>query len=620
MKTCQNPKTEKFLQNALKNFNPVFWGVWITLTAYEIIYLQVVKQIDPGSNPKYAILCNLGLAAYSFLWSYASGKGKKVVRHYLPTLMLPIALCIMEFINFKSVLRFAFFAQLYHYTLLGIVWFLFWSLLLENRFIPDKARTVLAFVQSILETLVLWLSLSFMINALLNGGIDNDAVVAICQTTPREAWHYFWGINHGVILVCSMAANLALFCFLILKARNNTLPFLRTDLRRTLFFQTELAFLICFLWAVGWQANMYAYFKPSAWKTALGYKDYHDNIRRYQNLVRKRKILIEQYFAEHESVANDMNGIFVLIIGESANRRYMGCYGAEHDTTPFQSTLKKSENAVFFNRPYACHAQTTKVVPMMLTVYNQYIPPGQLSDAERSLSLLDLARESGFQLYWFSNQEKTNSTNSIITSIASVADQCFFMQDLGTKTNYDFELLSAMRNTEFAEKSLVIIHLNGSHYPYGLTFPPDFDFPDGLSTYERSIYYNDFVIQNIMEFFQSQNTMLISYVSDHSDAVSIGKGHDPRPDKFCREMIEIPMWVWVSQEYRDQYPLIFEKLRNASGKVITNDLMFNLLQDMMSIRFLPEMEDYSPLSANYILDRENVKPKTLDGLQEIPSP
>ena len=636
METKRKQSVTDFLRRTLKslNLNPFFFSIWIGLTIYEVIYLQCIKRLDSGSNPKYAILANFGIIGYSLLWGYVWSKGKAAVKYWLPTLLLPICLCIMEFVNFTHVLRFAFFSQLFHFSFWTVVWFLLWELLLEGSFagesksepVARRVRTVFVCIQSAIEFLVLWLSVSIMINAVLNGGINSDAVVAMCQTNRREAWEYFWGINHGAILVGGMTITFLLCTILLIVTRRRGYPSDSgsPELPRRIgwLFRLEAACFILFSVVVGWRmADMYSK-RTMTWNTIKSYSVYRRNIESFKALIDKRRQIIDQYLAQYrpEEDSDNIGGIFVLVIGESLDRRYMGCYGAEPDTTPFQTALRNQPGAVFFDRAYACHVQTTRVVPMMLTMYNQYLSPEQdISDAELSLSILDIAKINGFKTYWFSNQEKISSNNSIITAIATSADKTLFMIDI-KKGMYDHQMLPLLKETQFPDRSLVIIHLIGNHFPYGMRFPQDYKFPDGLSLYEQSVYYNDDVLRQITEFFLARGAKMIGYVSDHSDAVSIGKGHDPRPGKFYREMIEIPMWVWVSQEYRDQYPVIFEKLQKASGKVVTNDLMFNLLQDMMSIRFRPEMEDFSPLSANYILDREDIKPKTLDGLQEIPSP
>ena len=635
MKTNGHQLRFCFLRYLLKSFfHPFFFSIWIGLTIYEFTYLQCIRHLDSGSTPKYAILANFGIIGYSFLWGYVWSKGTAAVKYWLPTLLLPISLCIMEFVNFTHILRFSFFAQLFHFPFWTVVWFLLWELLLDGCFagksesgsVARRFRAVCVCIQSTLELLVLWLSISIMINAVLNGGINSDAVVAMCQTNKQEAWEYFWGINHGAILVGGMALSFLLCAILFFLTRRRGYPYgsdrSESPWRAIWLFRLEAACFILIAVVIGWRmADMYTK-RTSTWNTIKSYDVYRRDIEAFKKLLDKRKQIMDQYMAQHQAEvgSSDEKGIYVLVIGESLDRRYMGCYGADPDTTPFQTSLRNQPGSVFFDRAYACHVQTTRVVPMMLTMYDQYLSPKQgLSDAELSLSILDVAKINGFRTYWFSNQEKISSNNSIITSIAASADESVFMFDLIPKGRYDHKMMPILQDTQFADRSLVIIHLIGNHYPYGMRFPEDYKFPEGLSSYEQSVYYNDDVLRQITELFLARGAEMIIYVSDHSDAVSLGKGHDPRPDKFYREMIEIPLWFHASQEYMERKPQIFEKLRASSGKAVTNDLIFNMMMDLISFHYpQEEIRDHSPLSDDYILDRN--QPKTLDGLLEIPSP
>ena len=612
-----------FLSELLKSFNFVFAGVLVILTSFEFGYLRYAQRFEEGSNLKYNVLCFSILLIYSLVWGYSWNRGKAFFLYWLPTLMLPVTWILMEQINFSDILRFNFFSSLFHFFLLCIAWFLFWSFLIENIIGNDKIRSRCMLIQSFLEAFLLWLGISLAINALLNGGINEDAVVAMCQTDVKEAWHYFWGNNNGLLLVCGMAISLAILVFLIAKTRKSAVRSYPSVPKSMVFFKLGLVGLILLYCVIGWKANMYVHFRPRTWETIDAYNVYHDDIQRYLNSIDERQKMASNYAILSENTSVKAAGLYVFIIGESLNRNYMGCYVPERETTPFQKSLREQPGSVFFDKACACYVQTARAVPMMLTMYNQYLSESgrQFSKTETSLSILDIAKNSGYQVCWISNQEKISRSNSIITAIADIADPCVFTHMAGNYTvRYDMDLLPLLAEMEFAESSLVIIHLSGSHAPYGLNYPKQFTFPsESFSLYEKSVFYNDCVIRKLVEFFQERGAMLISYVSDHSEIPSHdhghGHAHDPRPGKFRWEMIEIPMWFWASEEYREKNPELFARLQGCSGKVVTNDLVFNMLLDLMSFRYPEEIEEFSPLSSHYILDR--VPAKTLDGQLEI---
>ena len=78
------------------------------------------------------------------------------------------------------------------------------------------------------------------------------------------------------------------------------------------------------------------------------------------------------------------------------------------------------------------------------------------------------------------------------------------------------------------------------------------------------------------------------------------------------------MWFWISQKYRESQPHLYSKLKYSANKVITNDLVYDMFIDLMQLPRNPNLEVYSPLSSDYILDKE--PPKTLNGLIEIIDP
>ncbi len=605
---------KKYIKNC--NFY-LFVSIWIFLSICEYAILNYISKFDPGSNPKYTLLCNIALLLYSLSWGVLSKKSKIIF--YLPTLILPLLMSIMEFINFTINMRFYFYSQIYHYYLLCIIWYLFCSITYAFLCYYKYTTKYFIYFQNIIEMFCLCFMLSIIANAIFNGGINNDAIVAICQTNFNEAWHYFWGINHGMILILSISIFSGLIFAFIYYCRKTSLRKMPFDIFPSPSSIFMIFFLAIIVFSIGWKANMYAYFKPMTYNTILHAKHYRKDIERFNRLIEERRQLTSQYIASHQG-SNGVEGMFVLIIGESLDRRYMGCYNSQHKTTPFQNELKTQSNTFLFPRIYACHVQTTKVVPMMLTAHNQYIQNtnDSFQESELSLSLFDFARSNGYKTYWISNQEKISNTNSIITSIAFSADQTIFIRDERSGKCFDHDLLPYLEKISPSKRALVIIHLSGNHYPYGLSYPSSFNFPPNLDIYEKSVFYNDYVINQFMDYFQKHGAMMVAYVSDHADAVSIGKGHDPRPNKFNKEMIEIPMWFWFSNEYQRSYPNKLIQIQNCQNKAITNDLVFNMFMDIMQLPISAELEKYSPLSLDYILD--TVQPRTLGGQLIIPSP
>ena len=102
-------------------------------------------------------------------------------------------------------------------------------------------------------------------------------------------------------------------------------------------------------------------------------------------------------------------------------------------------------------------------------------------------------------------------------------------------------------------KKLIIVHLLGSHWPYDDRYPSSLRQPH-LTKYENSIYATDYFMGEIIKFLEKENvknTKLL-YFADHGDA----------PQCWCHterlgypEMFEIPFYVWLSSDIRENYKL-----------------------------------------------------------------
>lgn len=71
------------------------------------------------------------------------------------------------------------------------------------------------------------------------------------------------------------------------------------------------------------------------------------------------------------------------------------------------------------------------------------------------------------------------------------------------------------------------------------------------------------------------------YFSDHSEAVDQGLEHDA--NNFVYDMVEIPMYIYLSDEYIQSYSNKFDNIQKAQKYLFTNDLIFNTVLGVMDI-------------------------------------
>ncbi len=574
-------------------------------------------RLDPVFESKHFLLCVFTLIGWSFC--IALSVRALGMRKTVPVIGLAVLFIVMDYVNYSD-FRFVagesdgpqggrmmnlyctYFHSLTTVSIFLIIYLL--SFCCRSRF--------LTFLRYFLYYLFFLFALTVIGNKVFSGrGINEDAMIAILQTDRKEAFHYFFGLNNGLLLLVWIFLSVFV---LWLIARFAFPPFRkRVGYRKMLAKNAALwcaaALLPCVV--MGIFGSMYRFFPPRMYRAmrypilySLDLKEFNRNRADYIRKLQERLSSINK--------GECFPGKYVVVIGESLNRNFMGCYGYPKNTTPFQSRLKDEDRIILFRDCFSCHVQTQRVLMLFLTSLNQYNGKGyEIADAT---SIIDIANLYQYHTAWVSGQEKIAVANSSISALAESSDYIYFSNE---KTPYrDLDVVKNIEENKLLDydRSLTFVHLNGNHYPYRLSFPPDevFDEQD-FSIYEKSIRFNDRILSNLYDLAQANDVDVMLYVSDHADAVSVKMGHDPR--QYVQEMAEIPLWVYLSDNYRAAHPEIADRLRAASGQVFTNDLVFDLLLSLMGMDNEFVDPTLVPGSDGYRIDEENAR--TVYGRERI---
>ena len=561
-------------------------------------------------------------------WSWGVSLSIRIlgIRRTLPVVALALLLLAMDYINFYTSIVWEndgpagahmrnLLCTYYHAVSISLFF------LTVNLFSYSCQSSFLSYFRTFLFSMFFVFSLSVIGNRLLSGsGLNGDSMVAILQTNREEAYHYFFGLNNGLLLLFWIFLVILTLCWFIHFAfapLKDRIKHLR-QLSKAAACCCVIVLLPCV--AMGVKASMYRFFAPRMYRVMIyptyysrDLKTFHKNREDYIKNVQERLSSINK--------KDCYTGKFIVVIGESLDRNYMGCYGYHKNTTPFQSSLKKDDNFILFKNCFACHVQTPRVLLLLLTSLNQYNGKGyEISDA---ISIIDIANLYQYQTEWASGQEKIAIANSTISALAESATHIYYSTE---KTPYrDLDVVQHLNKNNILgeERSLTFVHLNGNHYPYHLSFPSDLTFEEqDFSLYEKSVFFNDTILSKLYDLMHANNVDVLLYVSDHADAVSVRRGHDPR--KYLQEMAEIPFWIYFSDNYREKHPEIVERLRGASEQVITNDLVFDLLLYIMGMDNDFVDTTLVPGSDNYRVNEKNArtlygqKPIYINGTQSTP--
>lgn len=299
----------------------------------------------------------------------------------------------------------------------------------------------------------------------------------------------------------------------------------------------------------------------------------------------------------------------VLVIGESASRYYMSAYrNTEHDTTPWMREKSAEENFILFRHAYTSWGQTVPSLERALTEKNQY------NDKEfnRSITLIDLARKAGYTTHWYSNQGVISDADTPITLIGETADHYKWLQADIANTDgnmYDENLLATLKDVDSEKNNFIVFHIMGSHDNYINRYPESFTRwgTSGkfslLDNYDNSLAYTDKLLEDIFTYAREHlNLQSMVYFADHG--ANPLKRRNPDISDFIS--MRIPLFLYLSPEYRSLYPETAQALRSHEHSYVTNDLVYDMMAGIMNLKSNHYDPANSIASSEYRFTRETL--------------
>ena len=306
-------------------------------------------------------------------------------------------------------------------------------------------------------------------------------------------------------------------------------------------------------------------------------------------------------------------GTVIIVIGESASRNYMKAFTPDfpYENTPWLSKQLTNQNPGFlkFDNVYSCWSQTVPVLQRALTEQSQY----NGKEFFDSASILDVAKKSGYETWWFSNQGRYGQYDSAITLVAKTADHADWTDDsYNFSDKYDESLLQYLTQLDPTKNNFVVLHIMGSHIYYNNRYPEKFNqfktednesTVSSLPSYANSILYTDYVMSQVFDYAQKNlNLQAMVYFSDHGENLLISHN----PDVFTFDMVRIPMWMYLSPAYQQALPGHTQALRQHESRYFTNDMLYDTICGLLnapSSRYNPEQDFASP---SYAFTRQDL--------------
>lgn len=324
------------------------------------------------------------------------------------------------------------------------------------------------------------------------------------------------------------------------------------------------------------------------------FNEYH--IANYQNLVVEKP---QQSFSKPSTI--------IMVIGECASRKYMSAFAdTKNNTTPWLLEQKSNPDFLLFKNSYTSWGQTVPSLERALTEKNQY----NTKEFNQSITVIDIAKKAGYHTYWFSNQGTIDGADTPITLVGKTADTHKWTNEDTAVLQYDGTLLNYLKSVDPNKNNFIVFHFMGSHADFQNRYPKEFakwgtpGKNEPVLHYDNSLYYSDYVLSEIYNYAKANlNLQAMVYFSDHG-TVPDWKRH---PDKNPFAANRIPLFVYLSDEYKATYSETAAALTANKDKYFTNDLMYDMMCGIFNIKSPNYDETQSIASPKYKFTRETLR-------------
>jgi len=480
------------------------------------------------------------------------------------------------------------------YSILAM-FLLFLSILIDQE-LGRKKFKLAPILTSILSLLLYVLAISYIIYYLnFNTKVSEDIIYALSQTNFQESIEYTSQYISPSLIIGSILFTFFLGYLLLKQEQKES-----ERIERSLL----LVILIILYFDVQYHKpdiRLYSFARDAT-------KHYQKELSLFQELQERRKKGLVKFISKKEEV----NETYVIVIGESLSKEHMGIYGYSRNTTPYLS----QQNLLKFTNAYSSNIYTMPSLRLAFTKANQY----NKLNINQSLSIINILNKADIETYWISNQRLLGIHNNAVSLIANDADHIIALNHSMGKSlesdNYDQIVIEPFKNILKAKTSktkVIFVHLMGSHVQFNKRYPtPEFSLYDKtinstdiktndmINTYDNSVVYNDYIVNTLIKEVQAHSGVTgFIYFSDH--ALDLGSTPVRSVSAFTYKMVQIPLLMWFSNQYQEQYPKKYAYISKRADVLFSNDLLYDTLIGLINIETDQYDQTFDLSSANYKL-------------------
>ncbi len=235
--------------------------------------------------------------------------------------------------------------------------------------------------------------------------------------------------------------------------------------------------------------------------------------------------------------------------------------------------------------------------------------------------MIDIFKRSHYETFWLEKQiiDQWGITQNLVSDRSK--NRYYILGDYGPYDEELVEFYSKNIQPQLKSKNFIVFHLLGSHGGYADRFPQSFakfktsDLPFShlhvsndkdkqiVTDYVNSLYYNDFVLNEIFNLFKDKDA-IVFYLSDHAqDIFESGPTYGHRCSKAG---VEIPFMIYVSGIFKEKHPKKVELIKNALNKPFMSDDLIHSLLPLVGIHTKDAIESKNLFSPQFDTQRKRI--------------
>lgn len=422
-----------------------------------------------------------------------------------------------------------------------------------------------------------------------------DMFLNLATTSVSEASELLDNLWPAIIIVCVIYIPTILIAAIACKRKTHLLPVFRKKMAAIGLVIAILSYGLTFA-ATNRNTGDYK-LKYDVFPINV-YYNLHFAVKKWNRSMMYLQTSKDFKFDAQKTTNANNREIYVLVVGEAGRAVNWSLWGYDRETNPL---LSQVQGLVLYPDAITQANATHKSVPLILSAANAE----NFDVIYHQKSILEAFKEAGFTTIFLSNQTPNRTFTDYFAAEADYHQNIRPASSGGilTENNYDTHMLPLLQHyiDSLPGNLFIVMHTYGSHFNYLERYPKEFAhfLPDEsteievknrrqlINAYDNSIRYTDFFLNSLIQILDSTGSCTALYYSpDHGeDMLDDDRKRflhaSPHPTYY---QLHIPLFLWFSENYREQFPQQYETAISNSPKPVSTRVAFHTMLDIAGIQ------------------------------------